>query len=91
MSNGQGGPDERTTGRSDQSTTNRVDHRLEAVVRAELLIHVVEMIAKVCDEMSSSLATWAGVLPCANRLNSRAPAASEAPRAPDDAPYQRAG
>lgn len=31
---------------SDQSTTDCVDHRLEAIMRAELLIHVVEVIAK---------------------------------------------
>ena len=31
---------------SDQSTTDRVDHRLETVVGAELLVHVVEVIAK---------------------------------------------
>lgn len=31
---------------SDQSATNGVDHRFETVVRAELLIHVVEVIAK---------------------------------------------
>ena len=30
---------------SDQSATNSVDHRLEPVVRAELLIHMVEVIA----------------------------------------------
>ena len=30
------------TSGSDQSATNSVDHRLEAVVRAELLIHVVQ-------------------------------------------------
>lgn len=31
---------------SDQAASDRVDHSLEAVVRAELLIHVVQMIAK---------------------------------------------
>src|SRR5688572_1277136 len=31
---------------SDQTTTNRVNHRLQAVVRAELLVHVVEMVAQ---------------------------------------------
>ena len=31
---------------SDQSATNSVDHRLETVVRAELLIHMVQVIAK---------------------------------------------
>ena len=31
---------------SDQSATNRVYHGLETVVRAELLIHVVQVIAK---------------------------------------------
>ena len=31
---------------SDQSATNRVYHRLETVVGAELLVHVVEVIAK---------------------------------------------
>ena len=31
---------------SDQSAANSVDHRLEAVVRAELLIHMVKVIAK---------------------------------------------
>jgi len=31
---------------SNQSAANSVDHRLEPVVRAELLIHMVQVIAK---------------------------------------------